>query len=272
MSLPDATLDEARRALEGSPLWDPSGRLEAAGRARLLKQLEPLGARGLEAKIVLLPSDAPITDWRALWQELGLDADADLLLLDAGGRWEARGWGQPAGRISTLLDAAEPARDRDLGLGLQAAISGLSGGAVASADGAPAAEGEAEGETSGGIGLMGGLLGAMGLAGSLTIGGLGFVLWRRRQAARATGDAVEAARSEAESTIAAITMRAEALDTADARAIQERAASLTSRLSAAARAEGDATVRVGRLRQIEAEAAALHASTLQSATLQKRGR
>jgi hypothetical protein len=236
-----------------------SGWLKPGGRAELEAALARWESQGLRAKIVLLPEGTDARPWRSLWGDLGLDERVDLLLIYAGDHWEARGWGLDDGQIAQALDAAEPALAEYAGKGLVAALDGLGAAALA----LPADRGAGVPARPSFVPGVGELLVAGVGAGTLAAGALGWLIWRRQKLAREDqGRLLADQRAAAEVAYANLILDADQLGP-DSFDLQQRAARLRRELDLVARNEGDEAVRLGKMRQVENEIAALQSTVLQ---------
>jgi hypothetical protein len=250
---------EVVRELNEGAIAD-SGWLKPGGRAELEAALARWESQGLRAKIVLLPEGSNPRPWRSLWADLGLDERVDLLLIYAGDHWEARGWGLDDAEIAQALDAAEPALAEYAGKGLVAALDGLGAASLALPSGGsvPVRRRSASGLP----GVTELLVAGVG-AGTLAAGALGWLIWRRQKLAREDkGRLLADQRAAAEVAYANLILDADQLGP-DSFDLQQRAARLRRELDLVARNEGDESVRLGKMRQVENEIAALQSTVLQ---------
>ena len=84
-------VDDAADLLRAGPLADLGPLLKPGGRREVEQEIARIATGGLRAHVVVGPLDADLGPLHALWDRLGFDAAADLLLLFNGRRWEARG-------------------------------------------------------------------------------------------------------------------------------------------------------------------------------------
>ncbi len=253
---------ELATRLRAERLADPEGVLKPGGRAEVLSAIDASKARGLTA-FVLVSRDESLASANTIWGALGADPKRDLLLFLSGREWTARGWGLTPEQIRGALQTAEPDLHRYFGRGLVGALTLLgeaaTQGARAGTPGAPMGikpDGHLV-EVAGGVGA------------SLVIGGLGFVLYRRRKLAREGSLAFEEAVASGEGAYSELILAADELDTADATDIQLRAADLKQRFDGLVRdAQTNGALKrdslvVGKLRHFESEFAALRSTSLQ---------
>ncbi len=241
------TLDELAQALKARKFADAVA-LPAAQRTRIEKAIAEHAEEGLHAYVVEAEKGRPLEPLRALWSKLGLDAQRDLLLLHNGERWEAKGWGLKGHQVGLALDGAEGALDESVAAGVALALERLA--AAATGNQAPAREHE---------GLPWGWLSLAGV----TLGGVGWVIARRRKLAKERQQRISAALSLAEATQAEVVLSADELSTEHATDVQLRAARLGEELRRVASDESaDEQLVVGRVRQLESELNALHSEVL----------
>ncbi len=241
------SVDELAEALKKSRLADASG-LPEAERARIQQAIAEHGRDELHAYVVETEPGRPLEPLRALWTKLGLDARRDLLLLHNGERWEAKGWGLQGHQVGAALDGAEGALDESVAAGVSLALERLA--AAATGIQAPAREHE---------GLPWGWL----TLGGLTLGGVGWVVARRRKLARERKQRIGAALALAEATQAEVVLSADELTGDQAADVQLRAARLGEELQRVAQDDAaDENLVVGRVRQLESELNTLHSEVM----------
>lgn len=227
-------------ALRAGGLYDGGGRLLPAGQEVVLDELARTRFDGRPAYVAVVDGDP--RQVRAVWDELGLDPERDLLLILGEGRWEARGWGLDDADIARILDEAEPAMAQGVGPAVSTALKRLAVG------GSPAA-----------IEWVG--FGAAGLGATAVAVGLGWLVARRRRVAR-TERTEQTARSAVEDAVAQLVLTADELGE-PGRALQDRADRLRRELRNL-RADEAHEVRVARMLQLENEVAALQSEVLQT--------
>ena len=216
----EGALTTATRQLQQSPVFD-TGRLKAGGLRELRATLRAWEARGLRARVAVLPKGADLTRWRGLWSRLALDPARDLLLITNGRRWEARGWGLDAKVVAAALDRAETGLARYLARGLVMALDELGGAARGAGErrtsggGRPEAAGStppvgAGGEPpreSSGFFLWG--------AGGLLLAGVGFMVYRRQKLSGATATGYRTRFEAAEQLYADLMLESDAIPEGD---------------------------------------------------------
>lgn len=164
--------------LRTDPLVDLGGLLDDRGREAVLTAIERARSRGFRARVVCLPLSAPFEGVDALFRAVAEGHAGDTLLVVFNGRgWRGRGLGLPIARVQAELTAATPAFRLDRGRGLALAIDRLLA-AKAGAEQAAAAPGGRQGGT--GLGVPVGLA----LGGAAAVGGLAWLLARRRKRAQ----------------------------------------------------------------------------------------
>ena len=259
---------EIAEQLRKDHLYD-GGRLRPLGKAEVTKTLEAWAARGKVAWLVMLPEDSDLAPYHELFSDLHLSEERDLLFLFNGRRWEARGWKLGTHDIARALALAEPRLKQNWAAGLSFALDTLGARAIgAPALNAPAAQetgtpppmpARAEEPERGSSGKwVGG-----GIAGAVVLGGLSFVVVRRKRLLREQAESVHAALLSAEQAEADLMLFAEELPKEDVREVHVAAERLHEELGRLRRSSQDERLRLGKIQQIENELAALHSTALQ---------
>lgn len=247
-------IDRVAEALRADPLQDRGGLLKGGGRRQIREALARHQRAGRKAYVLVIDKGQSPAPWAPLWEALGADDAAHLLLIFNGEAWRARGWGLDNAHLNAALDAAA-SRKGHYAFKIVTALDGLAGGSRADADASaqlePASTGLVVGLSAGGVALL---------------GGLAFVLRRRR--ALQTRGKVEAAVEEAERALAALILDVEGLPEGTEVRLEfmGQTEPLQRDLDAAkreARARGEDPVAMGRLRTVTNHIAALHSSIRQ---------
>lgn len=239
--------------------------LRPDGRRAVAAAIERWRQRDRRAHVVVVARGQSLTPLRAIWAARSMDPRRDLLLLLNGARWEARGWGLAPGRVTAILDSAEPALADSYARGLVRALDSL--GQASTATTAQSAGGDrgtgAPDDSPPWLWI--------GAGGAVALVATGWIIRRRmlrsRTRARGFGDRL----AEVEQVYADVVLAAEDLHGDDVADLQLRAAELKKRLDAVAGEVRDdpslAATRLtaGKLRQLENELV-----TLRSTVLQKR--
>lgn len=248
------TFDDVVRALRTARLVDQD-LLTAAERVEVQQTLTQLQQRGLTAYVVRLPPSEELQAWHPLWTALGLRDPQALLLLYNGRRWEARGWGLSGSTISTTLGQAESALRQHQGAGLRTALNLLA------AQTTPAARPTARKDSGTGRFVW------LGAGALVVLGGLGWVLMRRRQMQQQTTQTFEAACAAADAAFTQVMLEEALLDTqiqeAQLRATtyKQQLDAVRARVAEGHRAAGDPVV-LGEVQQLTNQFAGLHATIL----------
>ena len=250
------SLEAAVRELGKQPLADPDQHLKPGGRREVLAEIDNWSRRGLRAHVLVVdPGDSLVHMLRA-WQAFDFDPKRDLLLVFDTRAWVARGWGLEEGEIQRILSAARPQQPAVLSAWLIRALSGL--GEAASRAPASAADGGVSLPVLGGIGV------------SVVAAALGLVIRRRNQLARLGAAKLLQAQRSAERAYTEVILACEELPVPEqGTEIQLRAAELKRRLDKVVEqvrprpTTGNDPVRIGEVRQLENELAALRSTVLQ---------
>jgi len=248
------SLDVAVSELRRAPLADPKLHLKPGGRQELAAEIERWSANGLRAHVLVVDPGDPLSELLQAWEPLGLNEQRDLLLIFDTQRWVARGWGIEQAEIQRALAEAWP---RGHSVYSQQLIGGLRAlSRLASSSGGDAGVSA--------FGIVGGV-------GVLAVGGVLALAIRRRNLLAKLGAAKLAeAQSSAERTYTELILACEELpEPEQASELQLRAAELKRRLDGVVEevrqrpATGNDPVRIGELRQLENELAALRSTMLQ---------
>lgn len=250
------TVEVAVRDLRLLPLSDPKQHLKAKGREQVLQELAKWRNLGLSAHVLVVDREDSPSDLLDAWRPLQLDPERDLLLVFNTRDWVARGWGLSESELREALGTAQPKAGEIFADSLIRAVSALGSLARKRKD--------LEGERWPALLTVGG-------PSVLLLGGvLGLVIRRRAQLARSGNAQLEEARNSAERTYTELILACEDLPEAErASELQVRAAELKRRLDRVVSevrqepAKGNDPVRIGQLRQLENELAALRSSALQ---------
>ncbi|MEY2932439.1 MAG: hypothetical protein RL033_3188 [Pseudomonadota bacterium] len=254
MSVP---LEVAVRELRLLPLSDPKQHLKAKGRELLLLELATWRNLGLIAHVLVVDPEDSLSDLLDAWRPLQLDPQRDLLLVFNTRDWVARGWGLSESELRETLAATQPKAREIFADSLIHAVSALGSLARERAK-------QLDGERWPALLTVGG-------PSVLLLGGaLALVIRRRARLARSGSALLNEARSSAERTYTELILACEDLPEAErASELQVRAAELKRRLDLVVNevrqepAKGNDPVRIGQLRQLENELAALRSSALQ---------
>jgi hypothetical protein len=222
----------------------------------VLAEIEKWSTRGLRAHVLVIDPGDSLAEMLRAWPSLGLDPKRDLLLAFDTRDWVARGWGLEQGEIQRILAAARPHQPAVLSAWLIRALSGL--GEAASRAPASAADGGVSLPVVGGIGA------------SVAAGALGLVIRRRNQLAKLGAAKLLEAQRSAERAYTEVILACEELPVPEqGTEIQLRAAELKRRLDKVVDqvrprpTTGNDPVRIGEVRQLEDELAALRSTVLQ---------
>ncbi|MEO8183182.1 MAG: hypothetical protein ABI895_30490 [Deltaproteobacteria bacterium] len=250
------SLETAIRELGREPLADPNQHLKPRGRQEVLAEIETWQRRGLRAHVLVVDPGDSFTQMLSAWEPLRLDPQRDLLLVFNTRDWVARGWGLDDAAIGRILASARPHQPAVFSRWLITALAGLGEAAR------PAATSGADQGSSlpvvGGIGLC------------IVAGVLGLAIRRRNQLAKLGAAKLAEAQRSAERTYTELILACEELPRPEqGTEIQLRAAELKRRLDKVIErvrprlAAGNDPVRIGEVRQLEDELAALRSTVLQ---------
>jgi hypothetical protein len=247
-------LETAVRDLGKEALADPGQHLQPRGRQEVLAEIETWRGRGLRAHVLVVDPGDSFAQMLSAWEPLRLDPERDLLLVFNTRDWVARGWGLQEAAIRRVLEAARPPPPAVFSRWLIRALAGLG----QAANPAPASEADRTWRISGGIGAC------------LVVGVLGLAIRRRQQLAQVGAAKLREAQHSAERTYAEVILACEELPVPEqGTEIQLRAAELKRRLDKVvqelrprALRETD-PVRIGEVRQLDDELAALRSTVLQ---------
>jgi hypothetical protein len=255
------------RELRAAHLAD-NGVLTPADRSAVQQTLARLTPQGLQAYVVVLPQSEDVQTWRKLWGLLALQEAHDLLLLYNGRRWEARGWGLAPPVIGRVLDQAENALKHSPGSGLVTALSALAEQAApqTTADRPRPAGAPAQTRSPDHVGPALRWLGVGG-GGLVLLGGVGWLLYRRRRLQQHQEQAFNEVCAAAEAAFTQVMLADDTLD-GQIRDLQLQATTqkqyleqVIESVKQGQRAMGD-PVLIGEITQIANQFATIHSAIL----------